>query len=157
MMHPCRNFNLSNYLPGCYPTDLGNMDEWRGSLRGGLVMEDDVMKLGITLFVCCTVQTDKPSGQTLIQELSAITVCTLDSCLTVNTTKPAGLSRKWQWHMGLLSVSQLSCFWQRCPLPLFHRDKKLLDDKGSWSLWKHIMQSIICGCGSAFFANKVER
>lgn len=120
-------------------------------------MEDDVMKLGITLFVCCTVQTDKPSGQTLIQELSAITVCTLDSCLTVNTTKPAGLSRKWQWHMGLLSASQLSCFWQRCPLPLFHRDKKLLDDKGSWSLWKHIMQSIICGCGSAFFANKVER
>lgn len=93
-------------LPGCYPTDLGNMDEWLVRARRGLVMEDDVMMLGITLFVCLIVPTDKPSTQTLIHKISAITVCTLDSCLTANAAKPAGLSRKQRWHTQGSSTRQ---------------------------------------------------
>lgn len=106
------------------------MDERRVTARGGLVMEDDVMTLGITLFVCLIVPTDKPSAQTLIHKISAITVCTLDGCLTANTAKPAGLSRKWRWHKGLLSTPALfPVFWQWCHLPLFYRDKKTKQSK----------------------------
>ena len=70
-------------------------------------MGDDVMTLGITLFVCLIVPTVKASARTLIHKISAITVCTLDGCLTANTAKPAGLSRKWRWHTGLLSTPVL--------------------------------------------------
>lgn len=67
------------------------------------MMEDDVMMLGITPFVCLIVPTDKPSAQTLIHKISAITVCTLDRCMTTNT---AGLSRKRHWHKQGSSTRQ---------------------------------------------------
>ena len=69
---------------------------------GGFAMEDDVMMLGIILFVHPSVHTDKPSSQTPIHKISAITVRTLDSCLTAKTAKTAGLSRWLGWHVGLI-------------------------------------------------------
>lgn len=59
--HPCRNFNLSNYQPRQDVTQL-TLEIWTndGWVLGGFA--DDVMMLGITLFVRLIFQTDKPSA-----------------------------------------------------------------------------------------------
>lgn len=105
--HPCRNFNLSNYQL-CQDVTQLTLEIWLNDgwvLGEALLLDDDVMMLGITLSASYSKQIN-PLTRTLIHKISAIIGCILDSCLSANTAKSAGLSRKR--HTALHSMSLLS-------------------------------------------------
>lgn len=124
-------------LPGCYPTDLGKY-RWLMCARAGRVADGrwcndawDYTRLSASQ----AKQINLPTQNADPKNISYHGLHTLpDSCPAANTAKPAGLSRKGQWHTGLISTSLLLSlvFWQSCQLPLFHRPKKQNKKKTYW-------------------------